>query len=99
MARRSTQASLALAALSSASIIDLGSYEWTVSSPSLNVSVPGKVPSQAHLDLYAAGVTGDPYHGLNDFNLRWVMWSNWTYTSAPLTGLCVPSAFPASYLC
>lgn len=24
---------------------------------------------------------GDPYSGLNDFNLRWITWNNWTYTA------------------
>jgi beta-mannosidase len=26
-----------------------------------------------------AKVIGDPYYGLNDFDLRWVAWANWTY--------------------
>lgn len=26
-----------------------------------------------------ANVIGDPYHGLNDFDLRWIVWANWTY--------------------
>jgi beta-mannosidase len=26
-----------------------------------------------------AKVIGDPYHGLNDFDLRWIAWANWTY--------------------
>ena len=51
------------------------------------MSVPGSLPSQAHLDLYNANVIGDPYYGLNNFNLRWVAFNNWTYTSAPLSGL------------
>lgn len=29
---------------------------------------------------------GDPYYGLNDFNLRWITQENWTYSSL-LTGL------------
>jgi beta-mannosidase len=32
-------------------------------------------------------VIGDPYHNLNDFALRWVVYTNWTYTSAPIEGL------------
>ncbi|KAI7278091.1 glycoside hydrolase family 2 protein [Hortaea werneckii] len=68
-------------------IISLVGNDWTVSNPELNVSVPAHLPSQAHLDLYANQVIGDPYYGLNDFNLRWVAWSNWTYTSAPIAGL------------
>ena len=67
-------------------VVPLSQSSWTVSNPGLNVSVPGNWPSQAHLDLYAAQVIGDPYYGLNDFNLRWVAESNWTY-SALLIGL------------
>lgn len=67
-------------------VIDLSDSDWTVSNPGLNISVLGSWPSQAHLDLYAAQVIGDPYFGLNDFNLRWIAWSNWTYTGA-ITGL------------
>jgi hypothetical protein len=29
----------------SAAVIDLGSYEWTLSNPGRNISVPGRVPS------------------------------------------------------
>lgn len=36
---------------------------------------------QAHLDLYNAQVIGDPYYGLNDFNLRWIALTNWTYST------------------
>jgi beta-mannosidase len=34
-----------------------------------------------HLDLWDAKVIGDPYYGLNDFNLRWIIWQNWTYST------------------
>jgi beta-mannosidase len=40
-------------------VIDLSGDGWTVSSDALNISVPGRVPSQAHLDLFAAGVIGE----------------------------------------
>ncbi|KAK8253567.1 putative beta-mannosidase [Phyllosticta capitalensis] len=80
--------SLAVAAAPSACrVIELSGSDWTLSNPSLNISVPAKLPSQAHVDLFAGQVIGDPYFGLNDFNLRWVARSNWTYTSAPLTSL------------
>ena len=79
--------SAALPFISCQTVIPLSGPDWTLSNPSLNVSVPAHLPSQAHLDLYAAQVIGDPYFGLNDFNLRWVAWSNWTYTSAPVAGL------------
>ena len=67
-------------------MLDLSQSSWTLQNADLDVSVPGSLPSHAHLDLYAAQVIGDPYFGLNDFNLRWVAWSNWTY-SASISGL------------
>lgn len=42
-------------------VIDLSGKDWTLQNLPLNISVPGSVPSQAHLDLYAAQVIGDPY--------------------------------------
>ena len=42
-------------------VIDLSKNEWKLTNPPYNnISVPGAVPSQAHLDLYAAGVISDP---------------------------------------
>jgi len=76
-----------LSCVSAQKVIDLSGKDWTVGNAGLNISVPGSLPSQAHLDLYADQVIGDPYHDLNDFNLRWVAESNWTYTSAPMTAL------------
>ncbi|KAJ5773128.1 Glycoside hydrolase superfamily [Penicillium paradoxum] len=71
---------------SAQNILDLSGDGWTVTSKALNISVPGQVPSQVHLDLLAASVIDDPYHGLNNFNLRWIGDSNWTYTSQPIDG-------------
>jgi beta-mannosidase len=68
------------------SVIDLSTKQWTVSSPVYNISVPGRVPSQVHLDLFREGMIPDPYVGLGDFELRWVTYSNWTYEAA-LDGL------------
>lgn len=43
-------------------VIDLSTQEWTLSSPQHeDISVPGKVPSHAHVDLYAADIITDPY--------------------------------------
>lgn len=61
--------------------IDLSSQKWTLSNKPYNISVDGKVPSHVHLDLQAAQVIADPYYGLNDFNLRWVAWADWNYTT------------------
>lgn len=41
-------------------VIDLSQQAWTLSNPGMNISVPGKVPSHVHLDLYRAEVIGDP---------------------------------------
>ena len=42
-------------------VIDLSKSEWKLTNPPYNnISVAGTVPSQAHLDLYAAGVISDP---------------------------------------
>lgn len=122
------QISLLLLLLGSVSVaqkaINLSGSEWTLQNLPLNISVPGSVPSQAHLDLYAAQVIGDPYEpthfpppphlpgtsitkicywcddgyefryfGLNDFSLRWVADSNWTYLSAPISQMYAPSPF------
>jgi beta-mannosidase len=35
-------------------VIDLSGNGWTVKNSEGNVSVPGSLPSQAHLDLFAA---------------------------------------------
>lgn len=104
-------------------VLDLSGDGWTVKSKALNISVPGHLPSQVHLDLLAAKTIGESctsfsscprsnkpyrrsvsamnsppishtlmclpsrYHGLNDFDLRWIANHNWTYTSNPILGL------------
>lgn len=43
-------------------VIDLSKQKWTLTSPNFNnISVPGKVPSHAHVDLYEANIISDPY--------------------------------------
>ncbi len=64
------------------SATSMSDLEWTLTNSNYSISVPGNVPSQAHLDLYDSQVIGDPYYGLNDFNLRWVAETNWTYTAS-----------------
>ncbi|KAL3471534.1 glycoside hydrolase superfamily [Aspergillus californicus] len=66
---------------------DLSRVSWTVSSPAINYTVPGSLPSQVHLDLFNAGAISDPYHGRNEIDLRWIADANWTYTSDPISGL------------
>jgi beta-mannosidase len=79
------------------SVIDLSGDGWTVQNLPLNISIPGHLPSHSHLDLYAAHATGDPYYGTNDFNLRWIVYNNWTYLSDPIDGLSF-SANTTTYL-
>ncbi len=50
-----------VASVLSQKVYDLSGNDWTLENLPLNISVPGSVPSQAHLDLYAAQVIGDPY--------------------------------------
>lgn len=76
-------ASVALAAITavaSQQVTDLSDSSWTLTNPSLNISVPAAFPSYIHLDLYASEAIGEPEYGLNDFDLRWIwMGQNWTY--------------------
>ncbi|KAL7782198.1 glycoside hydrolase family 2 protein [Trichoderma ceciliae] len=63
-------------------VFDLSEQKWTLTSPNFkNISVPGKVPSHAHVDLYAANIIDNPLIEYNDFKLRWIGFNNWTYTS------------------
>lgn len=62
-------------------VLDLGSLPWTLYNGDQSVVVPGTVPGDAHLDLWAANVIGDPYYGQNDVNLRWIAYDNWTYST------------------
>ncbi|KAI6083436.1 glycoside hydrolase family 2 protein [Hypoxylon rubiginosum] len=79
-------AALAASTAGAAGIIDLSDATWTLTGNNSDISIPGKVPSQVHLDLLASQVIDDPYYGLNDFDQRWVALANWTYT-APISGL------------
>lgn len=78
---------LLLVAATSQKSLDLSTSKWKLSSPTYpNITVPGSVPSQVHLDLYREGVIPDPYFGLGDFDLRWIVYGNWTYETV-LEGL------------
>lgn len=61
MLKRSSQTVLAAVGLASVAhgqqVLDLSTVDWTLTSPNFSyISVPGKVPSQVHLDLHAARV-------------------------------------------
>lgn len=77
---------LAASCVTAQSIFNLSDVSWTVSN-GVNATVPGKLPSYAHIDLLAAGVIDDPIYGFNEWNQFWVQRMNWTYTSGPIKGL------------
>jgi beta-mannosidase len=58
--------SVLFATTTAAKFFDLGESNWTLTSPGNEsfLAIEGKVPSQAHLDLFAAGAIPDPYFGL-----------------------------------
>ncbi|KAJ7750828.1 glycoside hydrolase family 2 protein [Mycena metata] len=62
-------------------VFDLSALNWTLTNQNGSISVPGAVPSQAHLDLVRAGIITEPLLGINDFTERWVFMDNWTYTA------------------
>lgn len=62
-------------------VSDLSSLNWNLKNAAGNISIPAKIPSQAHLDLAANGVIGQIEYGLNDFELRWIWQENWTYST------------------
>lgn len=74
-------AAAGLLSTAAAQVLDLSTAQWTLSNSAYEISIPGSVPSVAHLDLFREKVIGDPYFGLNDFNLRWVAETNWTYST------------------
>ncbi|KAJ7662697.1 glycoside hydrolase family 2 protein [Mycena polygramma] len=65
----------------SGATLDLAVLDWTLTNQNGSISVPGTIPSQAHLDLTRAGVITEPLLGINDFTERWVFMDNWTYTA------------------
>ncbi|KAF9069747.1 glycoside hydrolase family 2 protein [Rhodocollybia butyracea] len=65
----------------SAAIFDLSELSWSLKNENGSIVVPGKVPSQVHLDLLSAGVITEPLLEINDFTQRWVWMDNWTYTA------------------
>lgn len=43
----------------------LSNLQWTLKNANSSIAVPGRVPSQAHLDLLNAGVITEPLLGAN----------------------------------
>jgi beta-mannosidase len=51
---------------------------WTISNNQFN-SVQGQIPGSIHTILLAANQIPDPYLGFNDMNLRYLVYSPWTF--------------------
>jgi beta-mannosidase len=59
---------LYLPALALAAIFDLSQLHWTLKNQNGSIVIPASVPSQAHLDLLAAGLITEPLLGINGEN-------------------------------
>jgi len=53
----------AASVVASTILYDLSKVSWTLENVERKISVPAKIPSVAHLDLYKAGVIGEPTYG------------------------------------
>ena len=54
-----------LPVLASADVLSLSNLSWTLRNQNGSIVIPGKVPSQAHLDLLNAGIITEPLLGIN----------------------------------
>lgn len=59
--------------------IDLNG-KWTLSNDRKNINCPATVPGCVHTDLLANNIIEDPFWRVNEFQLRWILYENWTYT-------------------
>lgn len=53
-----------LPVLGLAHTFSLSDLQWTLRNEDGSITVPGRVPSQTHLDLWRAGVIEDPLRGI-----------------------------------
>ncbi len=60
-------------------MLDL-SGNWSLADERGEFSLPAAVPGDVHSALHAAGLIPDPYHGRNEYGLRWVADRDWTLT-------------------
>lgn len=57
-----------LPTLASADVLSLSDLSWSLKNQNGSIVIPGKVPSQAHLDLLEAGIITEPLLGINGRN-------------------------------
>ena len=56
---------LSFCLLGRAQKFDLRDLQWTLKNANGSIVIPGRVPSQAHLDLLEAGIITEPLLGAN----------------------------------
>jgi beta-mannosidase len=57
---------LATSSVASAALFDLSQLQWTLKNQNGSIQIPASgPPSQAHLDLLAAGIITEPLLGIN----------------------------------
>lgn len=59
-------------------VVPLTGNDWMISN-NQSLSAKGQVPGTIHTILLAAKLIPDPYFGYNDVNLRYLVYSSWTF--------------------
>jgi beta-mannosidase len=59
-------------------VVPLAGNDWVISN-NQSLSAQGQVPGTIHTILFAANLIPDPYFGYNDVNLRYLVYSSWTF--------------------
>jgi beta-mannosidase len=67
-----------LASSHAVTVVPLTGNDWIISN-NQSISVQGVVPGTIHTILFAAKHIPDPYFGYNDINLRYLVYSSWTF--------------------
>jgi beta-mannosidase len=70
--------SVCFLASSHAVVVPLTGNDWVISN-NQSLSAQGQVPGTIHTILLAANLIPDPYFGYNDVNLRYLIYSSWTF--------------------
>lgn len=65
---------LCLPALARGTVFDVSELEWTLKNTNGTIVIPASVPSQAHLDLYRAGIITEPLLESNGASLIYGHW-------------------------
>lgn len=56
---------LSLSSLCLAEVFDLSELKWALKNQNGSIHIPATIPSQAHLDLFKAGIITEPLLGIN----------------------------------